>query len=112
MLRKADLLLAAALVLLSLAALLLPGGGGSGVVVVRQDGREVYRGAIDIAHRVELPGNTVQIAGGEVWMEHADCAGQDCVRMGKIRQGQIACIPNNVIVSLEQAQSEVDSIAN
>ena len=108
--KRADLLLAAALVLLSLAALLLPTGEGD-TVVIRKDGEEVYRGWLSDAHTVELEGNIVRIEDGEVWMERANCAGQDCVHMGRIRYGQIACIPNNVIVTVENAESEVDVVA-
>lgn len=58
--------------------------------------------------------NVLVIKDGLVYMESADCPNQLCVLQREIRSnlGVIACLPNNVIVSLDtKGFSEIDLVA-
>lgn len=46
--------------------------------------------------------NTVTVEGGQVYMSHADCRGQECVHQGRIKRcgESIICLPNRVVVTV------------
>ena len=59
-------------------------------------------------------GNILCADGEGVWMKHADCPDQLCVKQGKISNGSlsIVCLPNRVTVSLKNAsEGGLDGIA-
>ena len=99
------------------------------MVVITVDGKEYYTGRLaesisgdddvenangDKKREIDVDGhNKVVIAGGEVWMEAADCPDKLCVAQGKIsRSGQtIICLPNKVMVTIKGGKSEYDGVA-
>ncbi len=99
------------------------------MVVITVDGQEYYMGSLiesgleeknagstvgDKKREIDVDGhNKVVIAGGEVWMETADCPDKLCVAQGKIsRSGQtIICLPNKVMVTIKGGKSEYDGVA-
>ena len=71
----------------------LPFGEAHSVQVIQEDGSE----------------NTVAITGDAVYMDHADCENQDCVRMGEVTRdnlelrvmgGFIICLPHKISVEV------------
>ena len=51
--------------------------------------------------------NTLEIANGRASMIHADCRDQVCVHtapIGKDSPGHIVCLPNGIVVSVENAE--------
>ena len=65
---------------------------------------------------LEIPigeGNLLCADGEGVWMKHADCPDQLCVRQGKIKGGalSIVCLPNRVTVTLRAPKAEMDGVA-
>ena len=105
-----DLLLSllVALAAAALALFFLSGTGGKAGSVTVLDGESApYSLTLDAPRRVQLADGciTLVIERDGVYVEHADCPTQDCVRMGKItRAGEsIVCLPNRVVVTLEGA---------
>ena len=97
-------------------------------VVITVDGQEYYSGSliengaeeknagstVGNKREIDVDGhNKVVIAGGEVWMESADCPDKLCVGQGRIsRSGQtIICLPNRVMVTIKGGKSEYDGVA-
>lgn len=98
-------------------------------VVITVDGQEYYTGRLiesgleeknagstvgNKKREIDVDGhNKVVIAGGEVWMESADCPDKLCVGQGRIsRSGQtIICLPNKVMVTIKGGKSEYDGVA-
>ena len=65
---------------------------------------------------MEIPigeGNIICADGEGVWMKHADCPDQLCVKQGKIKGGalSIVCLPNRVTVTLRSPKGELDGVA-
>ena len=58
-------------------------------------------------------GNTLCADGEGIWMKHADCPDQLCVKQGKLKGGNlsIVCLPNRVTVTLKNAPSGWDGVA-
>ncbi len=99
------------------------------MVVITVDGKEYYTGRLtesisgeddvknangDKRKEIDIDDhNKVVIAGGEVWMESADCPDKLCVEQGRIsRSGQtIICLPNKVMVTIKGGKSEYDGVA-
>jgi len=85
------------------------GQSGTSQVVIRGENRTwVY--SLDAEELVKVRGTlggdtVVRISGGEVWVESSPCTNQICVGSGHIHAGSwgklIACIPNQVTVSIE-----------
>lgn len=103
---------AAAAVILLLAAGLVVGlvlavrGADALQAVVYLDGEAVFRGDLAEDGEYTVQGryhNRVCIRDGAVWIEEADCPGEDCVHQGRIsRAGQsIVCLPNHLVVAVE-----------
>lgn len=97
-------------------------------VVITVDGQEYYTGrliengaeeknaksTVGDKREIDVDGhNKVVIAGGEVWMDSADCPDKLCVGQGRIsRSGQtIICLPNKVMVTIKGVKSEYDGVA-
>ncbi len=97
-------------------------------VVITVDGQEYYTGrliengaeekntksTVGDKREIDVDGhNKVVIAGGEVWMESADCPDKLCVGQGRIsRSGQtIICLPNKTMVTIKGGKSEYDGVA-
>lgn len=97
-------------------------------VVITVDGQEYYTGrliengaeeknaksTVGDKREIDVDGhNKVVIAGGEVWMDSADCPDKLCVGQGRIsRSGQtIICLPNKVMVTIKGGKSEYDGVA-
>ena len=85
-------------------------------VYVTLDGAPLIDLPFDEAHTltVEQPGvgqNTVVLTGNAVYMESADCEGQDCVQMGEVTAenlelrvmgGFIVCLPHRLSVEVRE----------
>ena len=55
--------------------------------------------------------NTLEIVSGHASMIHADCRDQVCVHtapIGKESPGHIVCLPNGIVVSVENAEYSTD----
>ena len=87
-------------------------------VFVYADRELVYQGSLSADQTVPIIAsdgvcNQIRIEEGTVYMEEADCPGQDCVKQGKISgSGQsIVCLPNKVTVEIRAGgQQELDDI--
>lgn len=119
-LRPGDLVITASVLLLAAAAALpfLLQAPGEMVCEITQDGALVQRVTLhsDSSDVITLTGavhNVIEIEGKTVRFSQSDCPDQVCVRTGTLtRAGQIAvCLPNQVIVRLTGAGSEVDAVA-
>lgn len=114
LIKPADLLLVLFLVAVSVAALFLIPRGGD-VVEVTLGGKTVWKGSLTEEKTIFVEGkyhNTVCVGEGSVWVEDSDCPGEDCVHMGKISGGQIACAPNGMLVRiLTEGEGGADIVA-
>lgn len=115
--RKSDIILAAALILgciISLAYFSVSSKelSPASTVVITKDGKILENCSIHDDKTVDTGSNTIVIKGGEVYMEHADCKNQICVREGKISHaGQsIVCMPNRVVVEIKGGDEAYDAI--
>ena len=87
-------------------------------VFVYADRELVYQGSLSADQTVPIIAsdgvcNQIRIEEGTVYMEEADCPGQDCVKQGKISRGgqSIVCLPNKVTVEIRAGgQQELDDI--
>ena len=72
-------------------------------VAVKQDNKIIAEYSLDTDREVPLTHNTFVIENGEVFMSHADCKNQICVKTGRIsKRGEcIVCLPNRVILTIE-----------
>ena len=72
-------------------------------VVVKQDKKVVAEYPLNVDREVKLKGNTFIIKDKNVFMSHADCKNQICVKTGKIsKRGEcIVCLPNKVILEIQ-----------
>ncbi|MBN2883228.1 MAG: NusG domain II-containing protein [Clostridia bacterium] len=61
----------------------------------------------------ELGINRIEIKDEQVWMSYADCPDQLCVnhKAVSLTGGQIVCLPNQVVVSVESSIGSLDSIS-
>ncbi len=106
--RKGDYIIIIAAVLLALvlpAWRVLSGASRSGTDMVRvtEDGRVIYEGPVSEDAVIETSdgGNRIAVRGGEVYMEHAGCRDQLCVKAGKAtRTHPVVCLPNGVVVTV------------
>ncbi|MBR3299926.1 MAG: NusG domain II-containing protein [Clostridia bacterium] len=100
-----DIILIGALLLLSVAAFFIVNAikQNGKKVVVKQNNSVVYEGKLSDDFEVTLKHNTVKIKDGKVFMKHADCKNQICVRSGEIsKSGEtVVCLPNKVIIEIE-----------
>ncbi len=69
-----------------------------------------------LTEQIALPigdGNVLCADREGVWMAHADCPDQLCVKQGKIHSGNlsIVCLPNRVTVTLKAKAAELDGVA-
>lgn len=84
---------------------------------IYQDGKLIERiewATLDGQVTVAVGDGNVVCADREgVWMQHADCPDQLCVRQGKIKSGKLSiiCLPNRVTVTLTADAEEVDGVA-
>ncbi|MGI6027820.1 MAG: NusG domain II-containing protein [Candidatus Heteroscillospira sp.] len=89
--------------------------------VITQDGREIER--IDLGKvkepytiRVDNPNggyNIILVEKGQVSVTEASCPDKVCIRQGTITTGlkPIVCLPNKVMVIIEDASDDADSLA-
>lgn len=100
-----DLLLFSGILLVALLALLITERyRKSGTVcVVWLEGEEYARLSLLKDSVTELAGCRICVKNGQVYMEEADCPGQDCVHMKPIsEEGQvIACLPNKIVLEIK-----------
>ena len=56
--------------------------------------------------------NIVVIHDNAVYVESADCPGQDCVRMGKISKAgeEIICLPHRLVIRIEGGEAALDAV--
>ena len=116
--KRNDLILAAAIILIAAAILafqFFSQSDGEHRVEVTVDGESFGTYDLSEDQTVEINDtNRLIIEGGEARMEWADCPDQVCVNHRSIsRDGEsIICLPNQVVVSIENGESgEVDGIA-
>ena len=94
-----------------------PGGADGDLrVIVTLDGRTLAELPFSEPHtlRIGLPdggSNTVSLTGDAVFMQEADCEGQDCVQMGQVTRdnlevrvmgGFIICLPHRISVEVRE----------
>lgn len=116
--KKADLLLIVILALIPAAMLAYNIVSASSFheprLVIMRDG-EVY-GTFPLSEdrTVEIGDtNICEISGGEVRMVNADCPDQVCVHTRAINKfgGTIVCLPNKIVLTIEEAQDNPDEDA-
>ena len=107
----------AGLILICVSLILWRSAQADGVAEIRLNGELVqtvrWR---ELKEKITIPvgdGNVVAADATGVWMEHADCPDQLCVRQGKIQSGQlsIVCLPNRVTVTLRKEDGEIDGVS-
>lgn len=108
--RPLDAVVAAVVLALAIAVAVVsfaPRSSDAGSVVITRNGEELGRWALGMDGKaiVEVDGRyplRVCIDYDIVYVEHADCPTQDCVRTGMIhRPGQsIICLPNQVVIKI------------
>ena len=56
--------------------------------------------------------NIVVIHDNSVYVESADCPGQDCVKMGKISKAgeEIVCLPHRLVIRIEGDENVIDAV--
>jgi hypothetical protein len=117
-----DLILIIILVVLPLAALSLNFAFGEkpaqdSLVVITVRGELYDKVPLNqdtvIEIETELGINHIEIKDGQVWMSYADCPDKLCVnhRAVSLTGGQIVCLPNQVVVSVESSGGNLDSIS-
>ena len=118
MFKKADIFLAIILVRICGAGTLLLGLGGErgSQVRIAWEGETYGTYSLFEDREIELRRegryNKVVISGGSVFMEEANCPGQECVHQGKVSRinQPIVCLPNEVVVTVEGSGAEVDAV--
>lgn len=55
--------------------------------------------------------NTIRAEDGRIWVDHADCPDQVCVRQGPISQRSvpIVCLPNQLVIEIVGGGSGLDA---
>lgn len=113
-----DAIIAACVLFLALALLFVPllyRKGGGTVVITYGDVTETY--SLNVDRTIDLTSNgyhlTVKIAGGEVWVEDADCPDLVCKHTGKISKSGdvILCVPAGVRILVKGGGDDVDFVA-
>lgn len=85
-------------------------------VVITQDGNILDRysltDSLDEVVRIEVDDhyNEIHIRNGQVWVEHANCLNQVCVKKGKISGAgeAIVCIPHKLVIEIKGREKTVD----
>ena len=56
--------------------------------------------------------NVVVIHDNGVYIETADCPGQDCVKMGRITKAgeEIVCLPHRLVIRIEGGKAGIDAV--
>ena len=104
--RRVITVITAAAVLATALILYIIGMAGGDTVIVSVDGIEYARVPLDSYDVVEVTDtegkciNRIVINNGTVFMEHADCPDQVCVKTGAVKSGDIVCLPHRVVVSI------------
>lgn len=67
----------------------------------------------EIVIETNLGTNHIIISDGRVWISQATCPDQLCVnhKAVSLTGGQIVCLPNQVVVSVEAAKDSIDSLS-
>ena len=110
----ADLVLIAATV--AVALVMMIGwflGGSSCEAVIYLDGKEYARIELEGQVReVSVNGVTVCVGGGAAYVKESACPDKLCEGTGKISRkgGVIACVPNGVVIAVEEKDGSVDGI--
>ena len=108
-------LIAIPLVILLLNSFLRNNAKGDAFVVITVKGELFDKVPLDEQNVFEietnLGTNRIEIKDGQVSITHADCPDKLCVYHKPIdnRGGQIVCLPNQVVVSVETNNGEIDS---
>lgn len=100
--------MAAALLVLGFAVLWFTHKGGTGsTAVITKDGKLIGTYPLSLSRTIDIEEdgdiNRLVIENGAIYMESANCKGQDCVGFGKIRKpGQvILCLPHKLSVTIK-----------
>lgn len=121
--RKRDMIIIAAALALALIAAVVSSrglhrGGAEDMVDIKVDGQLYESVPLNEDQVIEIKQdngaiNHIEIKDGTVHMLDANCANQDCVRMGSMsaihpgpRFGVIVCLPNRVSIELRLASEE------
>ena len=114
-LRKSDMVLILVLALvpcIMLAVNLLSHDGSSARLEISADGRILGTYPLTEDRVIGIgDGNTCRIEDGEVYMAEANCPDQICVHslpLGKDSPGSIVCLPNGIVVLVENADDPLD----
>ena len=114
--QKNWILIFAALFAVCLAVWLLPRGGGQ-TALVYQDGTLLYTLDLRQNRTLTVSGpageNIITVADGKVFVSHADCPDQICVKHGALQKtgGPIVCLPNRLTIEWANADSQIDALS-
>ena len=114
--QKHWILIFAAIIAVCLAVWLLPRSGG-GEALVYQDGTLLYTLDLRQNRTLTVTGpageNAITVAGGEVFVSHADCPDQVCVKHGPLQKtgGPIVCLPNRLTIEWAEENSQIDALS-
>lgn len=114
--QKHWILIFAALFAVCLTVWLLPRGGGQ-TALVYQDGTLLYTLDLRQNRTLTVSGpageNIITVADGKVFVSHADCPDQICVKHGALQKtgGPIVCLPNRLTIEWANADSQIDALS-
>ena len=114
--QKHWILIFAAIIAVCLAVWLLPRGGGSAVLVY-QDGMLLDTLDLRQSRTLTVTGpagkNTITVADGEIFVSHADCPDQVCVKHGPLKKtgGPIVCLPNRLTIEWAAGSGQIDALS-
>ncbi len=82
-------------------------------IVIENNNRPVYRLPLSENKSVVVEGVTIEIHDGKVRVKESDCPFKLCVKQGWVDRGSIICLPNRVVITVEDSKKQhnhVDAI--
>ena len=81
--------------------------------VVTQNGRVLYTLPLDTDATVCVSGsyqNEITVQNGEIRVSDTNCPNHTCEKQGAISRGSIVCAPNGMVITVTNAQEDVDAV--
>ena len=106
-LTKADFILIIVLLILSILTLFMFQNNKQKTVIIRQNGENIYTGNLAKNKIINLDDEIIiEILDEKVRMKKSNCSHQYCVQQGWMKNFPIICVPNKLIISIENNDAE------